>query len=60
MSATDIFRCRDTMPPAGEGVVRTRLSPAETRDAPLPGNVKYPNDVQNTHPNMPSPTGRRP
>ena len=57
---TDIFNCRDTMPSAGEGVVRTRQSPAESRDAPLPGNVKYQNDVRNTRAGMPNATGRRP
>lgn len=60
MSKTDIFRCKDAMPPAGEGVVRSKLTPAESRDAPLPGNVKYPNDVMNTHAGRPAATGRRP
>ncbi len=60
MSTTNIFRCQDTMPIAGEGVVRSKLTPAESRDAPLPGNVKYPNDVTNTHAGMPNPTARRP
>ncbi len=60
MSATDIFHCKDAMPIAGEGVVRSILTPAESRDAPLPGNVKYSNDVRNTRAGMPNPTGRRP
>ena len=60
MSATNIFVCKDTMPIEGESVVRTSLTPATSRNAPLPGNVKYPNDVVNTHAGMPNSTGRRP
>jgi hypothetical protein len=60
MSATDIFRCRDTMPPEGEGVARTILTPADSRGAPLPGNVKYSNDVRSARGGMPNATGRRP
>jgi len=60
MSKTDIFQCKDEMPVAGDGVVRSKLTPAESRDAPLPGNVKYPNDVRSARGGMPNPTGRRP
>jgi hypothetical protein len=61
MSATDIFRNRDPMQseqdPQFVNVIQTR---ADSTYAPLPGSVKFPNDVRNTRAGMPNPTGRRP
>lgn len=56
-----IFRNRDPMPseqdPQTVNVIQTR---ADSPYAPLPGSVKFSNDVRNTHADMPNPTGRRP
>ena len=60
MSATDIFRCKDAMPIEGEGVVQPHTTSQTSDYANLPGQRKFPNDVQNVRGGMPNPTGRRP
>lgn len=60
MSTTNIFRNTDPMPseqdPQSINVIQTQ---ADSRNARLPGSVKYPNDVSNTR-QKPQATGRRP
>ncbi len=58
--STDIFRNRDPMPSEQDAqFVNVNQTQADSRDARLPGSVKYPNDVLNTHAGKPNPTGRR-
>jgi len=62
MSATNIFRCKDTMVSENEAVASpTSLStPQRSEYANLPGSRKFSNDVQSARGGMPNPTGRRP
>jgi hypothetical protein len=63
MSATDIFRSRDTTPIEDDGVVRATSVPAVAAQyggQRLPGMRRNPMDVVNTRGGMPNPTGRRP
>jgi hypothetical protein len=64
MSKTDIFRNRDPMPseqdPQTVNVIQTRADAVMEGKANLPGAMKFPNDVMNTHAGRPQPTGRRP
>ena len=61
MSATNIFKSKETMPGENESVASpTSLCiPGRTDYANLPGSRKFSNDVRSARGDLPNPTGRR-